>query len=59
MQLDHRFGERQAEAGALIFACETAVDLTEWAQRLVEVGGGDADPGIRDRDVEPALIRRG
>src|SRR5690349_9090006 len=48
MQLGHRAGERQSEAGALIFAREPAVDLAEGAQRFLEIMGGDADAGILD-----------
>src|ERR1051326_6399020 len=59
VQLCHGLGEWQAEARALIFAREAAVDLAEGAQRGLEVFGRDADAGIADRDPEAPLLDRG
>src|SRR5438552_13827245 len=50
VQLCHGLAQRQAEAGALIFTREAAVDLAEGAQRGLEILGRDADAGIADRD---------
>ena len=43
MLLDHRLGQRQPEPGALIFACEGALDLAEFGQGGFDLFGRDSD----------------
>src|SRR5579883_533102 len=52
MKLGHRSRERQSQAGPLVFSCQSAVDLTEGTQRLVEIACGNADAGVLDHDPQ-------
>src|SRR5262249_37635083 len=47
---DKAFGQRQAQAGAFVFAAEAAVDLAEALERLGNVLGRNADAAIGDGD---------
>src|SRR6266545_1492668 len=58
MKLDDRLAQRQAEAGPLVAARQTAVDLAEGGKRDRDVGGGHADAAIGDLDY-PGAVRRG
>ncbi len=55
MQFDQGLGQRQAKAGAFIFAVEVAVDLTELGQGLRNIFGGDADSGVGNLKYEAAV----
>src|SRR5690606_6366630 len=56
----HALGERQAEAGSLVFAPERAVDLTERLARDPDLVLGHADAAVADADPqEPAFSDRG
>ena len=49
MQFHQLLGQRQAQAGAFIFARQGGIDLAETFQRLGNVLRRDADAGIGDR----------
>ena len=49
VQFQQAFRQRQAEAGAIVWACERAVRLAEQGHDLRDVLVANSDPGIRDR----------
>src|SRR5580692_3801068 len=54
MELDHRRSERESEPRTVMRAAQRAVDLDEGLQHAGDVGAGDADAGILNRDEEAA-----
>ena len=57
VQLDNALHDRQAEAGAFVFAGELAVDLAERRQRDVHVLLVDADAGVADDELDAVVPR--
>src|SRR5207248_4800381 len=56
VQLDELLGQRQTESGALLLLRVIAPDLAELLEHGLMIFGRDADPGVADRDLEPAGI---
>src|SRR5437899_4772708 len=56
VQLDELLGQRQAESGAFLLLRVIAPDLAELLEHGLMIFGRDADPGVADRDLEPAGI---
>jgi hypothetical protein len=54
-----RCADREAEAGAAVFARGGGVDLAEGLEQPVDPVRGDADAGVADRELEQHAIRRG